>query len=71
MPEILKSYLFYSFRILQKHPKDVWDALRTSILNVSKKLIPVVIFLVLIHQMCVFDIKKLAIAHSFTFGESF
>ena len=43
----------------------------TSILKVNRKSISVVIFLVLVHQMCVLDIKKLVIAHSFSFGETF
>ena len=46
------------------------DVPRTSILNMSKKLISVVIFSVLMHQMCVLDTKKLVITYSFGFGET-
>ena len=43
---------------------------RTSILNTSTERISVVIFSVLVHQMCVLDNKKLVIAYSFSFGET-
>ena len=43
---------------------------RTSILNTSTERISVVIFPVLVHQMCVLDNKKLVIAYSFSFGET-
>ena len=46
------------------------DVLRTSILNVSVKRISVVIFSVLVDQMCVLDKEKLVIAYSFNFGET-
>ena len=46
------------------------DVPRTSTLNISTKRISVVIFLFLVHQMCVLDIKKLVIAYSFSFGET-
>ena len=42
---------------------------RTSILNISRKFIYVVIVLVLVHQMYVLDTKKLVVAYSFIFGE--
>ena len=42
---------------------------RKSILNISTKRISVVIFSVLVHQLCVLETKKLVIAHSFRFGE--
>ena len=47
-----------------------WEVPRTSVLNISTKYISVVIFSVLVHQMCVLDTKKLVIAHSFSFGET-
>ena len=43
---------------------------RTSILNTSTERISVVIFSVLVHQMCVLHNKKLVIAYSFSFGET-
>ena len=43
---------------------------RTSILNTSTECISVVIFSVLVHQMCVLHNKKLVIAYSFSFGET-
>ena len=43
---------------------------RTSILDISRKCISVVIFSVLIHQMCVLDTKKLVITYSSSFGET-
>ena len=49
------------------HPRNVP---RTSILNTSTERISVVIFSVLVHQMCVLDNKKLVIAYSFSFGET-
>ena len=45
------------------------DVPRPSILNKSTNRISVVIFPVLVHQMCVLDTKKLVIAHSISFGE--
>ena len=41
-----------------------------SILNVSRKRISVVIFSVLVHQMCVLGIKMFVIAHCFSLGET-
>ena len=47
------------------------DFLRTTILNINTKGISVVIlFLVLVHQMCVLDTKKLIVVDSFSFGET-
>ena len=44
------------------------DVPRTSILNISTKRISVVKLLVLVHQMCVLDTKKLVISYSFSLG---
>ena len=46
------------------------DVPRALILNISTKRISVVIFYVLIDQICVLDTKKLAIAYPFRFGET-
>ena len=51
----------------------VWhdrDVPTTSILNISTKRISVVIFSVLVHQMCVLNTKKLVIAYLFSFRET-
>ena len=48
-----------------------WDIPRVSILNISTKCISVLIFSVLVHQICVLDTKKLVITYSFCFGEIF
>ena len=61
---------------LYKGPKEMsgrWrrrDVPRTSILNMSTKRISVVIFSVLVHQMCVSDNKKLVIAYFSSLGET-
>ena len=46
------------------------DVPKTSILNISRKRISVVIFSVLVHQMSILDTKKLVIAYSSSFGET-
>ena len=46
------------------------DVPTTSILNISTKGISVVIFSVLVHQMCVLNTKKLVIAYLFSFRET-
>ena len=46
------------------------DVPRTSVLNVSAKRISLVIFSVLVHQMCVLDTKTLVYGYSFSFGET-
>ena len=47
-----------------------WDVPITSTLNISTNRISVVVFSVLVHQMCVLDTKKLVTAYSFSFGET-
>ena len=42
---------------------------RASVLKISTKRVFVVIFSVLVHQMCALYTNKLAIAYSFDFGE--
>ena len=46
------------------------DVPTTSVLNISTKRISVVIFSVLVHQMCVLNTKKLVIAYLFSFRET-
>ena len=46
------------------------DVPRRSILNINTKHISMVIFSVLVYQICVLDTKKLVFVYSFSFGET-
>ena len=46
------------------------DVFRMSILNISTKRISVVIFSVLVHQLCILHNKKLVIVYSCSFRET-
>ena len=57
--------------VLWTSPGRQFQTSRTNAFSLHhfQKRISVVIFSVLVHQMCILDTKKLVIAYSFSFGE--